>query len=60
MFKLAILVVIFIMAIYYIDIIAKIIKAEKKGEKKYEGCRAFVPFGYWIFPLRKKKKNDKT
>jgi len=56
MFKLIIMVFMVILGIYYVDVLGKFIKDEKEGKATYKIGRMILPFGYWIFPVKKKKK----
>lgn len=56
MFKLIIIVLMIIVALYYIDIVARIIQDEKKGVVRYNGAKLVIPFAYWFFPYKEKKK----
>lgn len=60
MFKLLVIVFMIIMGIYYVDIISKLLKDDKQaGPAKYGGCKAMIPFAYWIAPVKEKKKRRK-
>ena len=48
-----------IMGVYYIDIIGKLIKDDKKAKPQYKGWKASIPFAYWLSPVENKRRNNK-
>lgn len=56
MVKIIVVVLMVFMVVYYIDIVVKIKKDEKEGNVRYKGCSLIIPFAYWIFPVRDKRK----
>ena len=56
MFKLIVIAVVALTFVYYVDIIAKVIKDEKAGLVRYTGPKLMLPFAYWLFPYKEKKK----
>ena len=61
MFKLFVIIFMILMGLYYVDIIGKLIKEDKReGPANYSGCKAIIPFAYWIAPFREKKKVKKN
>jgi len=56
MFKIIVVVFTIIVALYYIDIVARIIQDEKKKVVRYKGLKLIIPFAYWLFPYKEKKK----
>ena len=59
MFKLIVVAFVFLAAIYYIDIIVRIVKDEKENVVRYKGLKLIIPFAYWLAPYRKKKPKAK-
>lgn len=56
MVKIIVMVFLFFMVIYYIDVVAKLRKDEKEGTKRYGGLKLVIPFAYWMAPVRDKSK----
>ena len=56
MVKIIVMVFLFFMVVYYIDVVAKLRKDEKEGTKRYSGLKLVIPFAYWIAPVRDKSK----
>ena len=61
MFKLLIIGLSVLVFVYYIDIIVRIAQDEKAGLVRYKGLKLILPFAYWFFPykVKKKKRNVK-
>jgi len=59
MFKLIVVAFIGLGIVYYVDIIIRITKDEREGKVRYKGLKLILPFGYWMFPYREKKKVTK-
>lgn len=55
MVKLLVAAFVFLAAIYYVDIIIRIVKDEKAGVVRYNGPKLIIPFAYWLFPYKEKK-----
>lgn len=60
MFKLIVAAVVALAFVYYVDIIAKVIKDEKAGLVRYTGPKLMLPFAYWFFPYKEKKRKRNT
>ena len=59
MFKLIVVAFVFLAAIYYIDIIVRIVKDEKENVVRYKGLKLIIPFAYWLAPYKEKKPKAK-
>lgn len=59
MVKIIVFVFLFLMAMYYIDIVGKLMKDEKNGIVRYKGLKLYIPFAYWFAPVRDKPKRKK-
>ena len=59
MFNILIIVLSIAVALYYYDIIVKVVQDEKRGTNVYTGIRLIIPFGFWFFPPKKKMKQYK-
>jgi hypothetical protein len=60
MFRIIVVAFIFLMLVYYMDIIVRITQDEKLGKVRYKGIKLIVPFAYWLFPYREKKPKRKV
>jgi hypothetical protein len=59
MFKFIVFAFVFLGLVYYIDIVVRIIQDEKAGKIRYKGLKLIIPFAYWLFPHRDKKRKVK-
>ncbi len=59
MVKLLVAAFVFLAAIYYVDIIIRIAKDEKAKVVRYKGLKLIIPFAYWFFPYKEKKRKVK-
>ena len=60
MVKIIVVAFIFLMLVYYIDIIVRITQDEKLGKMRYRGVKLIIPFAYWLFPYKEKKPKRKV
>jgi hypothetical protein len=60
MFKIIVVAFIFLMLVYYMDIIVRIVQDEKAKKMRYKGIKLIVPFAYWLFPYKEKKPKRKV
>ncbi len=60
MFKLIVIAFIFLMLVYYFDIVVRIIQDEKAGKVRYKGLKLIIPFAYWLLPYKEKKPKRKV
>jgi len=60
MVKILVMAFIFLGVVYYIDIVVRIAQDERAGKVRYKGLKLIIPFAYWLFPYREKKRKVKS